>query len=617
MKCHLVNVVDNFHILITEAQYLGLKLFKKQFHGDLMVERQWERWFKHGQSVKISEEDYIQLSGLTYFGPCAKEGRTLQHHIETAINMVKTSAGKRTRPKDKADQDTRVKRPKRVGPKSRKRTLESEVELALNTTSHKRQNIGVVDKVPVKTKDSPSDAEMKERLIVTADNGNYMGALVTWLMGTYSGHLLHKTGLRNLYDIAMGGSVFTMQNARDFFLSPWEYHPDARAQIMEVINVIKPMHDKVVEALGNVPTNNVLHGISSQDFYKIIVKGSGTNLSNGMKSTSEMRGEIVRLLKKTNNMELLRVTGMKGRWALNRMNPKRVTNMMKVYLHFDPSNLLTTMGSMLTEAMSYEYLGKIYSDFTPEFIQKSVGKMVNQNDDIKKLLNARMMIGDQKSDVLRQKLIASLSGFMISTVGSLITAIKTAKNIAEVSAQLNNKRKGKESKVARALVKTLIDADELYNLGHMLMITAMEATACGVSVNSGLVLSSFGGPTSMTQYLGTMALKQLTQDGVRKMVGMEESGYLKAARVVANTPSIAANISKSLIRGTFKVSERVGKNMFRVAGHKRPRVEEIEDAIKKHKKSIDMKDYTTAAKIQNNYWGNRHFRNTIMSSMAI
>ena len=488
----------------------------------------------------------------------------------------------------------------------------------LADTTEKKQKIEVVDKVPPKKPDSLSEKEMKERLIVTADNGNYLPALYTWLMGTYGGHMLYKTGFRKLYDtITSDTGIFTLDNARDFFLSPWEYHPDVFAQIKEVFNVIDPIHSKVTEALGGLPIDNVLYGISSQDFYKIIVKGSDATLSNGMKSTQAMRPEIVKLLKKIDSMELLRIADMKGRWQLNRMNPSRVTNIMKAYLHFDPSRLLSSIGAMLTESLSYKYLEQVYADFTPKMIQESIGRMLNNNDTIDQILKARAKIGDQKTEVLRHKMATSMAGVVLSGVGSAISAIETGKNIMEVSAQLNNYRKGEESNVSKALVKTLLDSDHLYNLSHLLMVSAMESTACMASVNAGLVISTFAGPTPMTAYLGSLVLKQLTQDAARFAVGMEQSIYLKAATATAKSPVIAARIAKGAVVGSYNITKKIGKAMFQLAGRKRPRADEIDNAIQEHSKKLKIKDIESASKIQNKYWSNSHFRNTIMSKIAI
>lgn len=626
MKCKLVNVVDNYHILITDAQYLGLKLFKKQFNGDVMVEKQIEQWFSNNQTVELSMDDFMEISGLTYFGEYQKhtDPKSHQHHIDTAVNMVKTNAKrKRSTPKSQTTPNKKgPKGPKRTGPKSKKRTLEQEIQIVLHSNNDtKRQKVDVIDSVPPKKPGQLSEKEMKERFIVTADNGNYMPALYTWLMGTYGGHMLYKAGFRKLYDIVIGGNggigIFTEQNARDFFLAPWEYHPDAVAQIKEVFAIIDPIHKKVTKALGGLPANNVLHGISSQDFYKIIVKGSGTTLSNGMKSTQSMRPEIVKLLKKIDSMELLRIADLKGKWRLDRMNPTRVTNMVKTYLHFDPSNLLTSIGTMLTEVLSVKYLSQVYSDFTPKMIQDSIGRMLSSEETLGTILKARAQIGDQKNEVLRHKMATSMAGVVLSGVGSAISAIELGKNIMDVSYQLNNKRIGKQSNISKAFVKTLLDSDHLYNLSHLLMVSAMESTACMTAINSGLVISTFAGPTPMTQYLGSLVLKQLTQEAARYAVGMEQSIYLKAATATAKSPIIAANIAQSALKGTYNMTKKIGTAMFQLAGRKRPRADEIDDAIKEHKKRLVMKDIESACKIQNKYWTNSHFRNTIMSSIAI
>ena len=622
MKCHLVNVVDNFHILITDAQYLGLMLFKKQFNGDLAVESQYNQWFRHGHSVVIPTQSFLDIVGLTYFAEIGDTKSTITEHIQSACDMATTNAKtgyKRVLKKSPIPQKKspvpQKKSPLTKKKKKTERSLEESIEVILHSTNVKKQKIEIIDKIPESTV-IPIN-ELKKRLIVTADNSNHVTALTTWIMGTYAAHALFKTGA--IAKIFTNGTfdLFSASDARDFFLAPWQYHPDTFAQIKEVIAVVKPINDKLVTALGTLDPSNVLHGLSSNDIFAAIVKGD-TNVSP---VSSETRKAIIDMMEHIGEPKIFQILKVSGAWSKERMlamNPDRYLNLSKVYLHFDPSNMLTNISKMVLESISWKYLSDIYSDFTPHAMQESIDAVLVNNKLVADWVKVRARIGDDKTAVLRHKFVGSVSGIIISSCASIIAGIRTAGNIRDVAVESNKYRKGQNSNVKKAIIQTLLDGDNLYTLGNMLMVYSMEAVAVSAAVSLGDGFSSFAGSAPMTAYVGSLVLKELVQNAARKVGGLNETASVsvlnKSLALGIATAKFAGRIT---IKGTTMVSTKLAQTMFKLVGSKRSRDTEIGDAVKNYKKQMLIKDIEAGSNIRDKYWYNNNFRNHIITHMMI
>jgi hypothetical protein len=669
-----VNVVDNYHILITEAQYLGLSLFKRQFNNDPAVEMQFLEWFKHGHSINMSKKSFLSLAGLTYFGNMSGNTMDIQSHIKSAVSMaegdddveveikpkkkpkrnartIDKTAETELEPKKKPKRNARTidktaetelepkKKPKmnartldktaetemepKTKPKRDARTLEETVEIILHSTDLKKQKIDVVDVIPPNSKKIPED-KLKNRLMVTGDDGSsHMPALYTWLMGTYAGHAFYKTGARELYNAINGGitfGIFTVNDARDFFLAPWEYHPDSYAQILEVLNKVKPLNDKVTAALGSLDEKNVLKGLNVNDLYKAIINGH----VNDIPVTREMTQAIANLLKGAGAMDIFRMLKGRGDWSnksMNKLHPDRVINMVKTYLHFDPSNLLTTISTMITNSFSTKYLMTLFRDFAPKLLQDGL-KGVLENE----WVNARMSLGDLKSESFREKTIGAVSGVVISSCAAIIAGVRTAANIRDIAYESNKYRKGENSNVKRALVKALLDGDNLYNLAHTLVVSSMEISAVTASVGSSVAMSSFNGSGSLNAYLGSLAIKETVNSVARLTVGLEQTATITAGLNVKKgigmvlstaiaTAKFTHNTLADQLTGKSKVS--IMREMFKLSGSKRSRDTEIEDATREHKKRLIDKDVVSATHIREKYWYNNVFRRNAITDMMI
>lgn len=607
MKCHLVNVVDNYHILITDTQFLGLNLFKEQFNNDEMVEAQFNRWFRHGHDVDIPVETFLKLSGLTYFAPIGKEIVDMRTHIKTACELVETKARK-TGPK------SRVKR-------KRQESLESEIETQLLNANIKRSRVEILDTVQ---ESQISDDILQQRTMVKADDGTAIPALCTWLMGSFVGNGLYKAGYTKSLEAFFKGdtSIFSVNDARDLFLSPWDHHPDTYGQVAQVINNIRPLDNRVVNALGALDPSNVLHGMSANDFYSAIVRGS----TSTMEVTSEMKIEIANLLRSTNTMEMFRILKGRGEWGVGEMTPERITNIGKVYLHFNPSNLVTNVGKMLTNVVTWSYMKDVYTDIAPDALQERVNGVLDDESTIKQVLEARTSIGDQNSAVLENKIVTGFVGTMIGTTASVVAGVRTAANVYNVAKELNKYRKGEKTNISRAVIKSLLDADNLYNMACYMSVSALEVVAVSSAVSSGVVVSTLGGPATMGAYVGTLVLKEIVNNVARKSIGMGPSAKVSAVMYALTIPKKVSSVSMYIGKRNIKVGNRMRKALFPVrkrsklvdyAGNKRKRADEIEDAVQEHKRRLVIKDVQSSVNIREKYWSNNYFRHNAMTHMMI
>lgn len=613
MKCRLANVVDNYFIMITDVQYYGIETYKNRFGGDEWVEHQFKHWFRHGYSVELTMKEFMTLSGLTYFGPKDHASIPMHAHISSALNIA--TAAKRG-----------IKRVRKTGPLSAKskkmKSMEHEIQVLMHSENENDHIIEIRDEVPAPKPGDLSESEMKDRLIVKADDGYTWAAAPLWLAGTYVSHYYSKLNFRNVIDLASSTSslAFTKEQIYDFFSSPWMYHPDAGAQIMEIYNTIAPLHDKVKRAMAKIPSDSPFSNLTPNDLYKIINKGvSGSYTADGI-PLEQIVGkkfsvqDFVDKFMGGDEEIILAVKGM-GKYGILSKSPTRVSNLISSYFHFDPAHKLNTMTTMLYESLSLEYFKTIFHDLSPQLLRDLVDKAKSKlPPSLAEILNTRAVLGDKKSAVLREKIHRATAGTLLYSVGTGLQVYRLLGNTKELLTEIVKYKKGVDSKVKHALVKMLLDGDQAYNIAYYSMVGAMEMIGASAAVSSGVAISTFLGPASATTYASSIVLRQGVQMTLRHLVGMEQTIEMKATQALINAP-------KTFVIKPIKLTGKTIVNVAKAAinvGMKRKRVDDdIESAVRETKRRLEINDIESAVKIQNKMWHNRKYRRAIKTHLGI
>lgn len=626
MKCRLVNVVDNYHILITDAQYCGLKYFKKRFKKDKHVEAQFKFWFRHGYSVELTHEEFLTLSGLTYFAP-AKSKDKVEIHIMSAVKIA-TEAKRKNIGEDLDDfgGEGVVKIKSYKKPK----TLNEEIQAVAHQSE--RGDIMAVD--TPKFNGELSLEEQRERLTVKADNGTIVPALMTWLTGTYVGHAFASLGYSNIKSAISsftGSQLFDAKKAADFFAAPWNYHPDAGSQLLEVFNTIVPINDKIQMAVSSIPKGHMLEGITTNELYKIISQGDTAIMSNG-KSALETYGKIniSQFTKDFLGGDMSAIHALKGigRFNIKRQNGKRLTNAAKAYLHFDPSKKLETLSSMLMDSITSQYLIDVYNDYAPEIVKDVVDKVKGSiGETPMDIINARIALGDEKAAILREKIQLVTASSIMSFISTGYQVASIANSAREVKNEFIKYKAGeKDSKLTKAMLKMIIDSDHSYNIACWAMASSVELMGTSAAVSSGLTLSSFAGPAGASAYLGTVAIRSVINSGVRRYVGLSDTVEMRVARAIG-LGTLADKTVGKVTRGlaiTKSGVKKLADGVSKIVNRKRSRreaalddLDEISANLKKARQALKDKDISTAVKITENMWHNKHFRHRMLTSYDI
>lgn len=613
MKCRLARVVDNYYILLTDAQYYGLELYKRRFGGDEWVEKQFNLWFHEGHVVDLSRKEFLKISGLTYFAPVGVR-MALNAHVKTAVNMTANTGAKKRKksgPGPKPKPKPGSKPPPPDTPLAK--TLDQEVKTVIHNTD---TAIEVRDVVPEKGQGAPSDEALKERTIIKADDGNSMIALTTWLAGTYLGHAMSKFGWRRVYDVVSNASeigAFTHEQVRTFFASPWMYHPDTHGQILEVFNTVAPLHEKVTNALGKAQARGMLESITATDIYRIITKGDTALLSGGQTAREVMGNfKITEFVKKymDGDMEIVHALRGVGKYHLRRANPARVTNAITSYLHFDPARKIEAMSTMLYEAISWDYIRDVFGDYSPEFLKDVVAEARARSPGIAQIIDARAALGDQKAQILREKVRYAVGGTLVGTVGTAIQVYRMGANAGKLTSELKKYGSGEDSRVKMALVKLIVEGDHAYHIAHYAMVGALELMGAGAAVTSGVAVSTFVGGTAAPAYFTSMAVRSVVNTSVRSLLGMGDTVELLAAKSIARMASTLYSVANSTVNLGYNSMVKIGNEFAGLVGKKRQRasVEDAEENVKKMRKAIEENDIQTAVKIHKANRHNRHFR---------
>lgn len=646
MKCRLVNVVDNYHILITDAQYCGLKYFKKRFKKDKHVEAQFKFWFRHGYSVELTHEEFLTLSGLTYFAP-AKSKDKVEIHIMSAVKIATEAKRKRSVDVDDLGDDDKNfvneflsdKRESIYGglDGAKPKTLNEEIQ----SLAHKSEMSDVMAVDTPRFNGELSLDEQRERLTVKADNGTIIPALMTWLTGTYVGHAFASLGYSNIKSVISsftGSQLFDAKQAADFFAAPWNYHPDAGSQLLEVFNTVVPIHNKIENAISSIPKGHILEGITTNELYKVIAQGEEAIMSNG-KTAFEVYGKInvSKFIKefvggKKEDREIIHALTGIGKFNIRRQSGKRLTNAAVAYLHFDPSKKLETLSNMLMNSITYKYLIDVYSDYAPEFIKDIVDKAKNSagktpND----IFSARIAMGDQNAAIMREKIQLTLASSIMSFISTGFQVASLANSAREVKNEFIKYKAGeKDSNLSKAMMKMIIDSDHSYNIACWAMASSVEAMGTSAALSSGVALSSFAGPAGMSTYLGTMAIRSVVNSSVRKFVGLSDSAEMRAAKAVANVTGVSSVASKTIgkLSGGIAITtagiKKLADGVSKIVNRKRSRQEaalddldEVSANLKKARQALKDKDISTAVKTCENMMHNKHFSHRVLTSYDI
>jgi hypothetical protein len=627
-----------------------LKYFKKRFKKDKLVEAQFKFWFRHGYSVELTHEEFLTLAGLTYFAP-AKSNDKVDIHIMSAVKIA-TEAKRRRSVDDLVDglgdddknfvdefmnykrttidgdlDDASVKKP---------RTLNEEIQAIAHESE--RGGVEIVD-TPVFDGELSLE-EQRERLTVKADNGTIMPALMTWLTGTYVGHAYATMGYSSLKSTLFsftGSQLFDAKKAADFFAAPWNYHPAASSQLLEVFNTAVPINRKIESAISNIPKGHMLEGITTNELYRAISQGSSAVMDNGQTVLERFGGPIkpAQFADAFLGEDHSIINALQGNGEFNprRLSGKRLTNAVNAYLHFDPSKKLEALSAMLMDCITHEYLSEVYSDYAPEFIKDVVEKMKkNAGLTFTQAARARQAIGDQSAAIMREKIQLTIASSIISFIGTGYQIASLAKSAKEVKDEFIKYRLNKkDSKLTKAMLKMIIDSDHAYNIACWSMATSVELMGTSAALSSGVALSSFAGPLGVagsTTYLGTALIRSAVNSSVRRYVGLSDTIELKMINVVDKlTGSIASRTINKAVGGiaiTKAGIKKLADGVSKIVNRKRSRreaalddLDEISANLKKARQALKDKDISTAVKTCENMMHNKHFSHRVLTSYDI
>ena len=638
MKCRLLNVAANYFILITDAQYYGLKLYKKRFGNDEWVEKQFNAWFGHGYTVNLTPKEFLTLAGLTYFGPAKHDKGSMQDYIMSAVNIATKAENELKRKRKTGPKRNGAKKAKtrKTGPKSRIRTLEEEIQVVMHSEQPSDHRIIIRDAIPDSKPGDLSEQEQKTRLIVHADNGQFVPAACLWLAGSHVAHQLSTFKWRKAFDLVSNlfdknywqlseTGAFTMGQAYDYFAAPWMYHPDAGAQIMEIYNTVAPLHNKVQAAMNNIPLENPLSQLTPNDLYKLIRDGSSAVSSDGRVITDMLGGtefKVYDFIDKFMDGDTTIIDAIQsvGKFNLQRLNPARITNMVTSYLHMESENKLAQITNMIWESLTTEYITGMFKDLAPSFVKDVIEKVKEQSPDVIKIINARAALGDQKASILREKILAATSGTIVYASGTALQAYRLASNTKELGTEIKNYYSGKDSKVQHALVKMLLDGDQAYNLAYYSMVCAFEVIGATAAVGAGVSLSTIAGPASASTYMTSIVVRQAMQNGIRKLYGIEQTAEIKAVKALIDLTVASFRKAGAGIKLTKDITISIG-NKFADAlvGSKRKRSHtiEYENSVRETKRRLEIGDIESAVKIHEKMIHNKKYNREMMTHMHI
>jgi len=521
MKCHLVNVVDNYYYLISDAQYYGLCVYKRRFGNDPSVSLLFKSWFKHSTTVTMTPNQFLSLSGLTYFGDIKHKRHGLRHHITTASKMATTSATTSADDVVKSVVDDMV----------------TDVDNNAVVASVLDDMVSKIEQMDMSSDQQVSRQEAIERVMITGDDGSGIARLQVMMTGMFT---MVKLGWE---------TDFSIDTIREYFNSPWAQHPFDYKLIKSIYDQVNIHYETIGAHIAVAPKNSILSQLKPSDIFRMLESRQGDPmLSIGIKQSDIPDFNPIQFIRdifgEDDFHKVMFFPRHMQRFQLDKGSSAQQMSqrIAQTYFKSSPSSILDHFYFMIYKMVPLSFIKDVID---PGLLNEVVDlKTDDQSIPVSQLLLSRINLGDKKAEFISQKIRASFLGSIIGTMGIASQVFQLSNNIGTIASEIQKYYKGDpSSNVKKSFVELLVNSEDMYNSLHTAMISAVETIGVQTAIDSGLDINQFVGGASQT--MSSMILRQIVVNNLRNYVGMKETVQLRFAKKLAKAPAIiAASVKK-------------------------------------------------------------------------
>lgn len=641
------NLYGNYHVLITDTQYRGLKLYIEQFEVNSVAVSFLNKVFGN-YKIKVSIDDFKSIYGLTYMA-AENDNSKFTDHILSAAKLSR----KKSKIKKKKEIPTEIKdivndiineTMEKIGDKEKEKedigleqvenlsifgeSIQNEIDILKNDGSK-------LEAVKIITDPVDENEINNDRLIIqSADEGymmkfySYVTAALFWEVVSYN-----QTEIVNAYNAWRNDELVNylsdvFSNSTTIIECFGNVHSFMRGTSAQVCKLIMSVYNKLS---GNELSVDVLKDLKFEgiDISKFSIDDITALLfTNDEESSTEdkfnMLGVDVEKLKYDlkNAITIHGSDKVLDKFKLVDEDIPGLTfrNMDKISDYFDGSKVMHNVGCGVLRILLKKSLNHVADNFP------------NVNPKIKNLVIQVLikwgMTGSVTDAVTYQKIDVALYIAALSLTMFLGNLYKTKKNFIQAYNSLRN-IEGK--KTVKSSLTCLSNGVSAITAGMYFTMAAMEI----VALSSGQSLPLFDGTLTGLQAFSCMSTLELGMYCCRRIGNIEQSEQGKIIDYVVKknagsiinsvfnggkiTAGFLGNVYSGMKRkigdvvGSFqskrrKTSTLEDHNLVKLKRRK-PLLEDDETRkrqkiVEAHRLSLENGDIHTASRIHNRYWKN-------------